>query len=151
MVAGRNHAARCETANVDDATMRERVREARVGRLATVTGEGRPHVVPCCFVLAGDAAVVYSAVDGKPKSTLELRRLANIRANPYASLLVDQYADDWSALWWVRVDGAARVVHEGGERDQAIAALTAKYDQYVGSPPRGAVVALDVSTWRAWP
>src|SRR5947209_988633 len=102
-VAGRNHASRCETANVDHATMRQRMREARVGRLATVTGEGRPHVVPCCFVLAGDAAVVYSAVDGKPKSTLQLRRLANIRANPYASLLVDHYADDWSALWWVRV------------------------------------------------
>src|SRR5205807_1838912 len=142
---------RCETANVDDAMMRQRMRAARVGRLATVTREGRPHVVPCCFVLGGDAAVVYSAVDGKPKSTLQLRRLANIRANPYASLLVDHYADDWSALWWVRVDGAARVVPEGGERDHAIAALTGKYDQYVGSPPRGAVVAIDVLTWRAWP
>jgi len=131
--------------------MRQRMHEARVGRLATVTGEGRPHVVPCCFVLAGDPVVVYSAVDGKPKSTLQLRRLANISANPYASLLVDHYADDWSALWWVRVDGAARVVPEGGERDQAIAALTGKYDQYVGSPPPGAVVAIDVSTWRAWP
>lgn len=151
MVAGRNHASRCETANVDHATMRQRMREARVGRLATVTGEGRPHVVPCCFVLAGDAAVVYSAVDGKPKSTLQLRRLANIRANPYASLLVDHYADDWSALWWVRVDGAARVVPEGDERDHAIAALTGKYDQYVGSPPPGVVVAIEVSTWRAWP
>ncbi len=103
--------------------MRRRVTDARVARLATVTPEGRPHVVPCCFVLAGDRDVLYSAVDGKPKSTLALRRLANIRANPHASLLVDHYADDWSALWWVRVDGAARLVTEGNERDDAISAL----------------------------
>src|SRR4051812_30954340 len=87
---------------VDDAAMRRRVHDARVARLATVTSEGRPHVVPCCFVLAGNGDVMYSAVDGKPKSTLELRRLANIHAHPHASLLVDHYADDWSALWWVR-------------------------------------------------
>jgi PPOX class probable F420-dependent enzyme len=131
--------------------MRQRVRDARVARLATVTPEGRPHVVPCCFVLAGDGDVVYSAVDGKPKSTLELRRLANIRANPHASLLIDHYADDWSALWWVRVDGSARVITVGAERDRAIATLTTKYEQYVHSPPAGAVVAIDALRWRAWP
>ena len=131
--------------------MRRRVHDARVARLATVTPAGRPHVVPCCFVLGDDGDVVYSAVDGKPKSTLELRRLANIRANPHASLLVDHYADDWSALWWVRVDGSARVIADGPERDDAIATLTSKYDQYVRSPPAGAVVAIDISGWRAWP
>src|SRR6478735_2848266 len=68
---------------VDDATMRERFCDARVGRLATVTDEGHPHVVPCCFALAADDEVVYSAVDAKPKSTLSLRRLANLRARPY--------------------------------------------------------------------
>jgi PPOX class probable F420-dependent enzyme len=136
---------------VDDAVMRQRVRDARVARLATVTPEGRPHVVPCCFVLADGGDVVYSAVDGKPKSTLELRRLANIRANPHASLLVDHYADDWSALWWVRVDGSARVITAGAERDHAINMLATKYEQYVHAPPEGAVVAIDRLRWRAWP
>jgi PPOX class probable F420-dependent enzyme len=133
--------------------MRRRVRDARVGRLATVTVEGHPHVVPCCFVLADgdDGDILYSAVDGKPKSTLALRRLANIRANPHASLLVDHYADDWSALWWVRVDGSARIITEGPEREHALALLTDKYDQYVQSPPAGAVVALDARRWRGWP
>src|SRR5688500_8117043 len=88
--------------------MRRRIDEARVGRLATVTPEGAPHVVPCCYVLAGET--VYSAVDGKPKSTLALRRLANVMAHPATSLLVDHYDDDWSALWWVRLDGSARVL-----------------------------------------
>jgi PPOX class probable F420-dependent enzyme len=134
---------------VDDDEMRARFRDARVARLATVTGEGRPHVVPCCFVLAGDA--VYSAVDAKPKSTLALRRLDNIAAHPHASLLVDYYDDDWATLWWVRADGAARVVTEPTERDDAVAQLAAKYVQYAHTPPPGPVIAIDVETWRAWP
>lgn len=132
--------------------MRARLAEARVGRLGTVTPDGRPHLVPCCFALVGDT--VYSAVDAKPKSTLALRRLANLRATGHASLLVDHYDEDWSTLWWVRVDGDGRVIesdHPGPERDTALAALTAKYEQYRRTPPPGPVVALDVTRWRAWP
>jgi PPOX class probable F420-dependent enzyme len=133
---------------MDMATMRRRVAQARVGRLATVTAAGRPHVVPCCFVLDDDT--VFSAVDAKPKSTLALRRLDNLQAHPAASLLVDHYSDDWSALWWVRLDGDGRVVSGGAERDRAIALLTGKYEQYVATPPPGPVIALDVTAWRSW-
>ena len=129
--------------------MRERVADARVARLATVTSDGGPHVVPCCFVLDGDTA--YSAVDGKPKSTLALRRLDNIAAHPRASLLVDHYDDDWTTLWWVRVDGPARVVTDAGERDRAVRLLTVKYEQYERVPLPGDVIAIDVTSWRAWP
>lgn len=129
--------------------MRERVAAARVARLATVTADERPHVVPCCFALAADT--IYSAVDGKPKTTLALQRLANVEANPGASLLVDHYDDDWSALWWVRLDGRARVVDDAGERESALALLAAKYPQYARTPPAGAVLAIEVSAWRAWP
>ena len=130
--------------------MRERVTAARVARLGTVTPNGRPHLVPCCFVLDGDT--IYSAVDAKPKSTLALRRLANIAANPNASLLVDHYEDDdWSALWWVRVDGTARVVGEPSGRERALDLLVAKYPQYTESPPPGDVIAVDVTGWRGWP
>jgi PPOX class probable F420-dependent enzyme len=130
--------------------MRTRVEDARVGRLATVTVDGTPHVVPCCFVAAGDT--IYSAIDAKPKTTLALRRLANIEANPTASLLVDHYDDDdWSLLWWVRLDGPARVVAGEPERDAALALLAAKYPQYARTSPPGAVIAIDVTVWRAWP
>lgn len=130
--------------------MRARVAEARVGRLATVTPEGRPHVVPCCFALVGDA--IYSAVDGKPKTTLALRRLANVEANPTASLLVDHYDDDdWSTLWWVRVDGPARVVADEAERDLALRHLTVRYPQYGDVRPPGAVLAIAATHWRGWP
>src|SRR5512144_2263898 len=98
--------------------MRVRVAAARVARIATVTVDGRPHVVPCCFVLAADT--IYSAIDTKPKTTLAVRRVANIEVNPAASLLVDQYQDDdWSALWWVRLDGVARVATDPSERARA--------------------------------
>ncbi len=129
--------------------LRARIDAARVARLASVTPEGRPHVVPCCFVRSGE--VLYSAVDGKPKSTLALARLRNLRAHPVASLLVDHYADDWSALWWIRADGTARVLDAGAERDEALDMLVAKYEQYRCERPSGAVVALDVERWRSWP
>jgi PPOX class probable F420-dependent enzyme len=136
---------------VNDAEMRRRVAEARVGRLATVTSAGRPHVVPCCFALDLDATTIYSAVDAKPKSTLALRRLANLRATPFAAVLVDHYTEDWAELWWVRVDGHGRIVSSGPERDQALTLLSAKYDQYGRSPPPGPVIAIDVTGWRRWP
>src|SRR5947207_15569308 len=91
----------------------ERFAAAPVARLATVTADGRPHVVPCCFALTGDRIV--TAVDGKPKSTLALRRLDNVRAHPAAALVVDHYDDDWSQLWWIRADGDGRVVEDGPE------------------------------------
>lgn len=134
---------------MDDQEMRGRVRAARVARLATVGPGGHPHLVPCCFVLVGD--VVYSAVDGKPKSTLALRRLANLRSHPHASLLVDHYSDNWSTLWWVRVDGDGRVLDDGPERADAIDLLTVKYPVYAVERPPGAVIAIDVSLWRSWP
>src|SRR6478609_3998581 len=118
---------------MDADEMRRRVRDARVARLATITGDGRPHLVPCCFALSSESRsgeVVYSAIDAKPKSTLGLRRLANLRANPHAALLVDHYSDDWSRLWWVRVDGNGRVLESGAERDAAIALLAHKYPVY---------------------
>jgi PPOX class probable F420-dependent enzyme len=129
--------------------MRRRVQEARVGRLATVRTGGRPHLVPCCFILSGE--VLYSAVDAKPKSTLALQRLDNLSANPWASLLVDHYGEVWSALWWVRVDGTARIIRSGAEYDRALVELTAKYEQYARQPPPGPVIAIDISAWRAWP
>jgi PPOX class probable F420-dependent enzyme len=134
---------------VDDAILRRRVEAARIGHLATTRPDGRPHVVPCCFVLADDT--VYSAVDAKPKSTLALQRLRNLATHPAASLVVDHYEEDWTRLWWIRLDGTARVLEAGAERDAALESLAAKYQQYVDTPPPGAVIALDVETVRAWP
>jgi PPOX class probable F420-dependent enzyme len=126
-----------------------RVADSRVARLGTVKPEGPPHLVPCCFDLVGD--MVYSAIDAKPKSTSALRRIQNIRANPSACLLVDHYEEDWSALWWVRLDGVGRVVDAPEEEGAARQALVAKYAQYRRLALPGPVIALDIEHWASWP
>ena len=134
---------------MDAGLMRTRVGAARVGELATADAAGRPHVVPVCFALDGDTIV--TAVDAKPKTTTGLRRLANVRAQPAASLLVHHYDDDdWTRLWWVRVDGTAEVVDRGPVRDDAVALLVAKYAQYRAEPPPGAVIHVAIRQWRGW-
>src|SRR6202000_2774806 len=89
-----------------------RFSQSPVARLATVTPDGVPHLVPVVFAVAGDT--IYTAVDAKPKTTRQLRRLANIENNPQASLLVDHYADDWTQLWGGRGAGTAPVPREAG-------------------------------------
>src|ERR1700722_16817950 len=106
---------------------KERVHDARVARLGTVTPDGRPHLVPVCFALLDE--IIYTAVDAKPKSTLNLRRLHNIEATPATCLLVDHYDENWTQLWWVRVDGSSRVVGSVPEAERARNGLTAKYAQ----------------------
>ena len=129
------------------AEARARFAAARVARLATAGADGRPHVVPIVFAVAGD--VVYHAVDDKPKRTRALRRLANVAANPHVSLLADHYEDDWGALWWARADGVARVL-EGAEAGPAVERLAGRYHQYGERPPAGPVVAVAVERWSGW-
>ena len=127
---------------------RRRFAAARVARLATVSAQGQPHVVPCTFVVDGE--LIYSAVDNKPKSTTNLQRLRNIAANPNVAVLTDHYADDWSALWWVRADGQASLIEDPLEMARPISLLAARYPQYVTSPPGGPVVAIRVNRWAGW-
>lgn len=122
---------------------------ARVGRLATVRPDGGPHVVPVTFALLDDGHLV-TAVDHKPKRTTALQRLRNVASEPRVSLLVDSWAEDWSLLWWVRVDGTAEVVTEEPRRGELTRPLTAKYEQYAGRPPAGPVVLVTVTSVTSW-
>jgi PPOX class probable F420-dependent enzyme len=135
---------------VEPAEARARFAASRVARLATVGADGRPHVVP--IVLAVDGDRIYSAVDDvKPKATARLKRLANIAANPAVAVLADRYDDDWSALWWARADGAARILDPSdAEAERALALLAARYPQYAEAPPPGPVIAGDVARWSGW-
>ncbi len=134
---------------LDPAEARRRLASARVARLATADASGRPHVVPFVFALDGDT--VWSAVDGKPKTTTALRRLANVAANPAVAVLADHYDDDWTALWWVRADGRGRVVRPASpEAARAVELLAAKYGQYRTQPPEGPVLAVTVERWVGW-
>ncbi len=127
---------------------RARFAAARVVRLATVTAEGAPHLVPVtCAVI--DDRIVF-AVDHKPKTTHSLRRLANIAAEPRVSFLADEYDDDWTRLWWVRADAVALVLNSGPQRSAALDVLTGKYQQYQQRRPTGPVVAAGVVRWTGW-
>jgi PPOX class probable F420-dependent enzyme len=109
----------------------------RVARLATLTPEGAPHLVPVCYaevVADGAVTALYIALDEKPKrvAPLALRRVRNLLARPDVSLLVDRYDDtDWGRLAFLRLDGVATVLPPGApEHAAALAALRAKYPQY---------------------
>jgi PPOX class probable F420-dependent enzyme len=121
---------------------------AQVARLGTVTPDGMPHLVPVVFAVHHE--VVYTAVDGKPKATQRLRRLANIEHNPRVSLLVDHYADDWTQLWWVRIDGIAAIHHDGDAMRTGRDLLRTKYVQYQSVLLNGPVVAVAVRRWSSW-
>jgi PPOX class probable F420-dependent enzyme len=133
---------------LDAAQARERFAAARVARLSTVDANGNPHLVPVTFAVNGDTVVI--AVDAKPKRSKELKRLRNIEANPSVSLLVDEYSEDWSRLWWVRADGNARVQRDAERMREPIDWLAGKYQQYRQSRPDGPVIEVQVGNWSGW-
>ncbi len=136
-----------------DQLRRERFGTARVATLATVRPDGRPHLVPIAFALDQTVGpgTLWTAVDGKPKRTTALRRLANIEHEPRVSILVDHYEDSWDGLWWVRADGRAEVVPAGSASERAgLDALVAKYEQYRSSSPSGPVIRVTVRRWASW-
>lgn len=120
--------------------------DAPVARLATVRPDGHPHLVPIVFAIVGETLV--TAVDAKPKRTRSLRRLDNVRAEPRVTVLVDHYADDWSRLWWVRMDGSA-IVTDGLEPAHR-RALVEKYPQYRDHPPDGPAVVVAIERVASW-
>ncbi|WAC91423.1 TIGR03668 family PPOX class F420-dependent oxidoreductase [Mycobacterium sp. Aquia_213] len=126
-----------------------------VARLATSSPDGKPHLVPVVFAVREAATadapdMVYTAIDAKPKTTQRLRRLANIAGNAQVSLLVDHYADDWTQLWWVRVDGAASIHSDGAAMHTGYRLLRAKYPQYQWVSLNGPVIAVAVHRWSSW-
>ncbi len=122
-----------------------------IARLGTVGANGA-HLVPVVFAPAKGS--IWSAVDGKPKGANRLTRVDNLERDPRFSLLLDAYDDDWSALWWVRIDGEAAI--ESGtelELSPGARALKAKYPQYEEVPlfrAQPALLKLTPREHRAW-
>jgi PPOX class probable F420-dependent enzyme len=127
----------------------------RIGHLATAGADGAPHVVPVCYAL--DDAAVYFVADLKPKRgpARALARLRNLRANPQAAMVVDDYDDDWTRLAWVMVRGPATELRDAEAHRAALALLRARYPQYVAMPlddpavhPIVRIAAARVTSWR---
>ena len=118
--------------NQVSSSIRTRLKEAKVARFATLDAQTRPHVVPVCFLY--DGAVFYTAVDKKPKRLAPegLARVRHIRVMPQVALLVDEYYEDWTSLWFVLVRGTAKLIPKSATRERArvIRRLRKKYPQY---------------------
>ena len=114
---------------------------ARTATLATIGTNGRPRLVPICFVTAAPGRDgrprLYSSIDEKPKRSTDPHDLARVRdllVLPEATLLVDRWSEDWSRLAWLRLECRGEILEpEPRERDEhaaAVAALRDKYEQY---------------------
>src|SRR5215217_9454785 len=80
----------------------------RVARLATLSADG-PRLVPVTFAWH-DGAAVWAVDRVKPKRPGPLRRERDLAADPRVALLVDHYEEDWTALWWVELQGTAAIL-----------------------------------------
>ncbi len=96
----------------------------RVARVATTSRTGQPHVVPVCYVL----------LDGKLyfASDVGARKVRNLRANPRVAVTVDLYADDWSSLKGVLLQGTIKLIEKGPRFRKIRKLLYEKYPQYPG-------------------
>lgn len=121
--------------------------ETPVARLAT-TGVKGPHIVPVVFVRAGEEIVI--PIDGKLKNGKPLQRELNIKRNPNVSLLIDHYENDWSKLWWLRIDAQARRI---GLDNLILLNLRKKYVNYRSLVPTGefgfSLTIEGLATWAA--
>ena len=133
---------------LDPAELRARLARARVARLATLRADGTARLVPVTFAVLDDLVCV-GIDDVKPKSGRRLARLADVDRDPRVALLVDEYAEDWTQLWWVRVDGTADVHEDGAVHADAAVALRAKYAQYAAAS-FAAVLAVRPALWTGW-
>ncbi len=133
---------------IDQEEIARLLHNSRSATLGTVDERSRPHLVPIVF--AYHDGRLYTAVDRKPKSTYRLKRLRNIEANSNVSVLVDHYDDDWTRLWWIRIDGTAQVIESGPRFDRGLALLAAKYELYAAQPPPGPVIEVQIEKMRAW-
>ena len=132
----------------DPAEARRLFSDARVAVLSTVDLSGGPHLVPVTFVV--DGASVWTAVDEKPKHATQLRRHANIRADPRVSLLAQHWDEDWTGLWWVRADGTATLSDTRATVERIAGLLRRKYVQYDQVGVTGPVIEVAVHRWRGW-
>ena len=134
---------------VTEAELLELLSEGRVATLATIRADGRVDLVPCTYAFVDD--VVVTAVDHKPKTTMDLKRLDNVRRFPEVTMLIEHYDDsDWERLWWVRLRGRAAVHTEGAQHRDAIKLLCDRYPQYAAEPPVGAAIVIQRTELTGW-
>jgi hypothetical protein len=64
-------------------------------------------------------------------------------------MLVDHYEEDWTALWWVELQGTAATL-DGPAAEAALDALAGRYPPYRSNRPPGPVVTVTPRRWVWW-
>ncbi len=123
---------------INDTYFKTIIDKARVARLATVDTEFKPHLIPVVFVF--DNGRYFIPIDEKTKRSRpeKLKRAKNIQQNPNVALLVDEYNEDWTKLFFIMIQGKACII--GGKEleqqndllllEKAQKLLSDKYLQY---------------------
>jgi PPOX class probable F420-dependent enzyme len=132
--------------------------EARRATLATIAPDGVPRLVPVCYAVHPGDAVLYVAIDDKPKRAADPRRLARVRdieADPRVTILVDRWDEDWSRLAWLRCTGTATILEpddaDDRERTAAVVALRERYPVYEAHDlERSLVLRIAIERTAAW-
>ncbi|MEO8476997.1 MAG: pyridoxamine 5'-phosphate oxidase family protein [Actinomycetota bacterium] len=103
------------------------VASQRVGYLATVYPDGRPHVVPISPVLDLDRLVFATERD--------TQKVRNLEGDPFVAIAFDRYDEDWKQLVQVIVHGEAYVIDSGFEFERDRTLLYEKFPQYEADAP----------------
>ena len=98
------------------------VARERVCRVATVSADGQPHLVPVCHVLAGGKLYIGSSDDAT--------KVRNLKANRHVTVTVDLYSDHWASLKGVMLQGRGKIIERGPAFQRARRKLYEKYPQY---------------------
>ena len=114
------------------ARQRKFVHTQRVARLSTVDVNGRPHVIPICFVV-DRCSNILTAIDAKPKrvDNMQLKRVRNISRNPYVAVVFDRYEENWDDLCFLLIHGRAELLTDEKMKVAAVRLLRDKYAQYI--------------------
>ena len=124
----------------DDANLKTIINKARIARLATVDSECKPYLIPVVFVFDNDCDCYFIPIDEKTKRSRpeKLKRAKNIQQNPNVALLIDEYNEDWTKLYFIMIQGKASII--GGKEleqqneplllEKAHKLLSDKYTQY---------------------
>ena len=123
----------------NDTYLKTTINKSRIGRLATVDLECKPHVIPVVFVFDNDRNCYFIPIDEKTKRSRpeNLKRVRNIKENPNVALLIDEYNEDWTKLYFIMIQGMASII--GGKKldenemsllEKAHKLLCNKYPQY---------------------
>ena len=117
--------------------------ESRVCRIASVGADGWVHAAPLCHAYDEQRRVVYVGIDRGGRTA------RNLRARPRATVVCDDYYEDWQRIRGLVARARAHTVRPGAELELARRLLKAKFRQY-RSYDLDYVIALRVERVTSW-